>query len=349
MQLSRFLKPEELKSLLKTNINDKNASSPANDVISSKKTEDSHDPNFKIHFSKNISTTEFQKSINEHYEKIDFDSKNTQIQSRCRLEKNSYLNACNKLKQINKNLIEKKPMEKIDNPNFLMDKVFKGSKSSSEDFEESDIKKPDSEKNTAQTSFASDDNSSSLKKLIKKADLKVESFGFNELEKNEINKLIAKHPKILEINFEISSLHFVISETMKEMSQSIVNPYSQQNKEEMFGKPLETHSNIKCNGCIAFSIRGKRFKCLQCPDFNLCEKCEKKVKHNHIMIRFSESIYGEKVKNIIELFSIKEAVQDFQNSEKAKKVLGLFEKNLTREEKSGKILPDVEILKGKVF
>ena len=69
------------------------------------------------------------------------------------------------------------------------------------------------------------------------------------------------------------------------------------------------------------------------------------------MIQFAESICGinlrRKVKNNTELFSVKKAVHDFQNSEKARKVLGLFEKNLTKEEKSGRILPDVEIWKVK--
>ena len=46
-------------------------------------------------------------------------------------------------------------------------------------------------------------------------------------------------------------------------------------KEEMFGKPLETHSTIKCNRCIAFSIRGKGFKCLQYPDLAYAKNVNK--------------------------------------------------------------------------
>jgi Ca2+-binding EF-hand superfamily protein len=34
------------------------------------------------------------------------------------------------------------------------------------------------------------------------------------------------------------------------------------------------HRGITCNGCQAFPIRGVRFKCINCPDFDLCERCE---------------------------------------------------------------------------
>ena len=33
------------------------------------------------------------------------------------------------------------------------------------------------------------------------------------------------------------------------------------------------HLNVVCDGCEMANIRGSRFKCLVCDDYDLCEKC----------------------------------------------------------------------------
>lgn len=48
-----------------------------------------------------------------------------------------------------------------------------------------------------------------------------------------------------------------------------------------------SHYNVICDGCQAAPIVGKRFKCLVCPDFDLCETCELKG-HSHPMVRLAE-------------------------------------------------------------
>ena len=45
------------------------------------------------------------------------------------------------------------------------------------------------------------------------------------------------------------------------------------------------HSDIKCNNCGACPIIGYRYKCLECPNYNLCDECEKIVSHEHNFIR----------------------------------------------------------------
>ena len=37
----------------------------------------------------------------------------------------------------------------------------------------------------------------------------------------------------------------------------------------------EEHPGVVCDGCDK-TIRGFRYKCVQCPDYDLCGKCETK-------------------------------------------------------------------------
>ena len=46
------------------------------------------------------------------------------------------------------------------------------------------------------------------------------------------------------------------------------------------------HNNITCNECKVCPIIGYRYKCLECQDYNLCEKCEKIVEHEHNFIKY---------------------------------------------------------------
>ena len=46
------------------------------------------------------------------------------------------------------------------------------------------------------------------------------------------------------------------------------------------------HKNVQCNECKMFPIIGYRYKCLECPNYNLCDNCEKIVNHEHNFIRY---------------------------------------------------------------
>ena len=43
---------------------------------------------------------------------------------------------------------------------------------------------------------------------------------------------------------------------------------------------MEIHRGIKCDGCEANPIRGKRYKCKRCPDYNNCSRCQREGKHS---------------------------------------------------------------------
>ena len=54
----------------------------------------------------------------------------------------------------------------------------------------------------------------------------------------------------------------------------------------LFSKGDERHADVyhymvECDICHMSSIRGTRYKCTVCEDYDLCEKCMKKRLHEH--------------------------------------------------------------------
>ena len=41
------------------------------------------------------------------------------------------------------------------------------------------------------------------------------------------------------------------------------------------------HRGITCDGCSKRPVTGIRYKCAECPDYDLCSDCEGKNVHNH--------------------------------------------------------------------
>ena len=80
------------------------------------------------------------------------------------------------------------------------------------------------------------------------------------------------------------------------------------------------HNEIKCDGCGICPITGYRYKCLECPNYNLCDQCEKSVSHEHNFIRYvieeSEVIKNEK-KYLYECLTTKLSVYAYAKSENA--------------------------------
>lgn len=47
---------------------------------------------------------------------------------------------------------------------------------------------------------------------------------------------------------------------------------------------LSVHVNVRCDNCKTFPVTGRRYKCLQCNNFDYCEKCYliNKSVHSHV-------------------------------------------------------------------
>jgi uncharacterized protein affecting Mg2+/Co2+ transport len=64
--------------------------------------------------------------------------------------------------------------------------------------------------------------------------------------------------------------------------------------ESMLGVGEVVHHNIICDGCNMTPIKGVRYKCTTCSDFDLCEACEAKGEHpsDHIFLKAKRSLRG---------------------------------------------------------
>ena len=79
------------------------------------------------------------------------------------------------------------------------------------------------------------------------------------------------------------------------------NKYSQMKAEleEKERKINKIHKNIVCNNCFKSNIKGKRFICAECINYNLCQECEKifykRQIHNrkHVLIQVNEPLEGD--------------------------------------------------------
>ncbi|VDI66114.1 Hypothetical predicted protein, partial [Mytilus galloprovincialis] len=40
------------------------------------------------------------------------------------------------------------------------------------------------------------------------------------------------------------------------------------------------HANIQCDACLEYPLRGIRWECLTCGDYDLCTQCYMGSKHN---------------------------------------------------------------------
>jgi hypothetical protein len=76
-------------------------------------------------------------------------------------------------------------------------------------------------------------------------------------------------------------------------------------------EPQVTHKNIWCNGCQNTPIVGARYKCMNCVDYDLCEKCEENSTKihdpSHVFCKFKQPFTMKLVNPIVHynLFSVK--------------------------------------------
>lgn len=129
-----------------------------------------------------------------------------------------------------------------------------------------------------------------LKKKNKNLKKVVSTFS-NKIQKR-VNKMKTQvERQIQQINFDLSTLKNLEKRKSKihKRKKSQAEPKIQIpvcKPESMAKYQVKTqHVGVTCDGCQQKPIIGKRFKCLVCPNYDLCEQCESNQLHGHPMMR----------------------------------------------------------------
>lgn len=93
------------------------------------------------------------------------------------------------------------------------------------------------------------------------------------------SSVLVKEESVKELDGKIKSLEQSLEQLKLSISSTTETP-----KPENVPKVTTQHFGITCDGCGASPLVGRRFKCLVCHDFDLCEACEAKG-HPHPMVR----------------------------------------------------------------
>ena len=105
---------------------------------------------------------------------------------------------------------------------------------------------------------------------------------------NDYSSSIKKNGITIKIDIsQNSKLYKTTEENIKkenpknENSQNIINENINEEKKKEEKEEKVIHQYIKCVGCKCNPIKGIRYKCTICPNFDYCEECEKKYSTQH--------------------------------------------------------------------
>ena len=105
----------------------------------------------------------------------------------------------------------------------------------------------------------------------------------NEEEKEEIKieKELTEEEKIKE------NIRLLVQSKLKLLENNIIKDIKE--------KIHPVHNGIICNECGVNNIKGIRYKCSICPNYNLCEKCEENSEHaeTHVFLKIPQPYLNE--------------------------------------------------------
>lgn len=84
---------------------------------------------------------------------------------------------------------------------------------------------------------------------------------------------------ISKIKEEVMTQSKIIESRIKEEPKVI------EEKKENSNSSQVIHAHVTCDECGTSPIVGIRYKCVVCPDFDVCEKCEAKSTHDHPFLK----------------------------------------------------------------
>ena len=132
----------------------------------------------------------------------------------------------------------------------------------------------------------------------------------NLVDKKDINKIPAYQMENSSICFQSNIIpkkeeNFPIKEEKRELTEeerikenirSLVKSKLKTLESNIYNEIIKNeqpiHNGIKCNACGTKNIKGIRYKCSTCDNYNLCENCEENSNHdeNHILLKIRQPI-----------------------------------------------------------
>ena len=129
------------------------------------------------------------------------------------------------------------------------------------------------------------------------------------MDKQAFDELVSSNPTVVDLQKKIDELNKIIEdgflsikEEIKERNKTEIQPKTPQRKASVV---KTVHKGVTCDNCFKRPIQGKRFKCLECYDFDICEACEAKNVHMHPMMRYNESTDRFQAEQLTQLYVIK--------------------------------------------
>ena len=95
-----------------------------------------------------------------------------------------------------------------------------------------------------------------------------------------------------------------LDEKLEKMKSEIINACTAdllQKQKETFDSEEKKgdimHRDVLCRECQEFQFSGVRFMCVECQNYNLCQKCERKKPHNteHLLIKFNKNMSDSEI------------------------------------------------------
>ena len=145
------------------------------------------------------------------------------------------------------------------------------------------------------------ENENNIRQIIKNA-----LNAYKKENEDKLNLIISEIPNKMEKDFQ---------QKAKELENLYFNSYINKKKNNKINN--EVHSGIKCQECKNEPIIGIRYKCSVCPNYNLCENCEKENQetnfHPHIFLKY---VKKEEISELNEQIDEKEEINNNINENK---------------------------------
>ncbi|XP_063699946.1 protein ref(2)P [Culicoides brevitarsis] len=105
------------------------------------------------------------------------------------------------------------------------------------------------------------------------------------IDDDDLRILADRHQKSSPIKLNVRSIVENEQEEVKIAKEHATKENADCNANDDADDTLPAHPGVICDGCDN-GIYGFRYKCVQCPDYDLCRRCEGKMIHeNHMMVR----------------------------------------------------------------